>query len=121
VVTDEFDADTFAENVDTEQHVEEDDEIARSEGDEGNVQPSVDTARDAPVDTGGEVNDANLSSSAVTLCNVPTSSHIDWGSYYTDEELMTLKLKHINLQDYLNHKVVSDIGSVVYDSAIVND
>jgi hypothetical protein len=29
VVTDEFDVDTFAENVDTEQHVEEDDETAR--------------------------------------------------------------------------------------------
>jgi hypothetical protein len=31
VVTDEFDANTFAENVDTEQDIEEDDEIARSE------------------------------------------------------------------------------------------
>jgi hypothetical protein len=34
VVTDEFDANTFDENVDTEQHVEEDDETARSESDE---------------------------------------------------------------------------------------
>jgi hypothetical protein len=34
VVTDEFDSNTFDENVDTEQHVEEDDEIARSESDE---------------------------------------------------------------------------------------
>jgi hypothetical protein len=41
VVTDEFDADTFAENVDTEQHVEEDDETARSESYEGNMQPLV--------------------------------------------------------------------------------
>jgi hypothetical protein len=31
VVTDEFDVDTFDENVDIEQHVEEDDETARSE------------------------------------------------------------------------------------------
>jgi hypothetical protein len=34
VVTDEFDADTFDENVDTKQHVEEEDETARSESDE---------------------------------------------------------------------------------------
>jgi hypothetical protein len=30
VVTDEFDADTFGENVDTEQHIEEDNERARN-------------------------------------------------------------------------------------------
>jgi hypothetical protein len=34
VVTNEFDGDTFDENVDTEQHVEEDDETTRSESDE---------------------------------------------------------------------------------------
>jgi hypothetical protein len=34
VVTDEFDTDMFDENVDTEQHVEEDNETARSESDE---------------------------------------------------------------------------------------
>jgi hypothetical protein len=34
VVIDEFDVDTFYENVDTEQHVEDDDETARSESDE---------------------------------------------------------------------------------------
>jgi hypothetical protein len=34
VVTYEFDIDTFDENVDTEQHVEEDNETARSESDE---------------------------------------------------------------------------------------
>jgi hypothetical protein len=34
VVTDEFDADTFDENVDTEHHVEEDNETTRSESDE---------------------------------------------------------------------------------------
>jgi hypothetical protein len=35
VVTDEFDADMFAKNVDTEQHVDEDDEAIISESDEG--------------------------------------------------------------------------------------
>jgi hypothetical protein len=34
VITNEFDADTFDENVDTKQHVKEDDETARSESDE---------------------------------------------------------------------------------------
>jgi hypothetical protein len=34
VVTDEFDTDTFDENVDTEQHIEKDDETGRSESDE---------------------------------------------------------------------------------------
>jgi hypothetical protein len=77
VVTDEFDADTFAENVDTEQHVEEDDETARSESYEGNMQPLVGMAPDAPVDTDGEGNETNVPSSAVTLCDVPTSSCID--------------------------------------------
>jgi hypothetical protein len=62
VVIDEFDADTFDENVDTEQHVEEEDETARSE-------------------SGEEL-------TGVTPYDVPTSSRIDWGSYYTDEELM---------------------------------
>jgi hypothetical protein len=53
VVTDEFDADTFDENVDTEQHVEEDDETARSESDE--------------------------ELTGVTPYDVPASSRIDWG------------------------------------------
>jgi hypothetical protein len=44
VVTDEFDVDTFAENVDTEQRIEEDDEIARSESDEEVIPPSVNIA-----------------------------------------------------------------------------
>jgi hypothetical protein len=57
----------------------------------------------------------------VTLCDVPTSSHIDWGLYYTDEELRALKLKHINLQDYQNHNDISHIGSVVCDSVVVDD
>jgi hypothetical protein len=45
VVTDEFDDETFDENIDTEAHVEED------------IQPIVDTAPDAPVGTGDEVNE----------------------------------------------------------------
>jgi hypothetical protein len=121
VVTDEFDVDMFAENVDTEQHIEEDDKTARSESDEGNVQHSVDIAPDAPFDTGGEGNEANVPSSAVNLCDVPTSSRIDWRSYYTDEELRALKWKHINIQDYPNHKDISHIGSAVCDSAVVDD
>jgi hypothetical protein len=44
VVTDKFDTDMFAENVNTEQHIEEDDETARSKSDEESTQPSVDTA-----------------------------------------------------------------------------
>jgi hypothetical protein len=59
VVTDEFDANIFDENVDTEQHIEKDDETARSESDE--------------------------ELTGVTLYDVPTSSRIDRGSYYTYE------------------------------------
>jgi hypothetical protein len=77
VVTDEFHADTFPENVDTKQHIEEDDETSMSESDEENMQPSVDTASNAAVSPGGEGNEANVPSSTVTLCDVPTSSHID--------------------------------------------
>jgi hypothetical protein len=80
VVTDEFDAD-IAENVDTEQHIEEHDEIARSKSDEENRQPSVDTALDAAVGPGGEGNEANVPSLAVILCDVLTSSCINCGSY----------------------------------------
>jgi hypothetical protein len=121
VVTNEFDADMFAENVDIEKHIEEDDETTRSESDEENRQPSVDIAPDAAVSLGGEGNEANVPSSTVTLCDVPILSRIDWGSYYTDEELRALKLKHISLQDYLNHNDISHIGSVVCDSAVVDD
>jgi hypothetical protein len=49
VVTEEFDANTFDENVDAEKHVEEDEETARSESDEENMQPSVHRAPDAVV------------------------------------------------------------------------
>jgi hypothetical protein len=117
----EFDADMFAENVETEQHIEEDSEIARSESDEENRQPSVDTGPNAMIGPSGEGNDANVPSSAVTLCDVPTSSRIDWGSYYTDEELRALKLKHISLQDYPNNKDISHIGLAICDSALVDD
>jgi hypothetical protein len=51
VVTDEFDTGTFDENVDTEQHIEEDDETGRSESDE--------------------------ELSGITPVDVPTSSRID--------------------------------------------
>jgi hypothetical protein len=95
VVTDEFNADTFDDNVDTEQHVDEDDETARSESDE--------------------------ELTVVIPYDVPISSRIDWGSYYTDEELRALKLKHITLQDYPNHKDVSQIGSALCDSDVVDD
>jgi hypothetical protein len=37
VVRDEFDADMFNENLDNEQHVEENDELASSESDEENM------------------------------------------------------------------------------------
>jgi hypothetical protein len=77
VVTDEFDADTFTNNVDTQQHIEEDDET-RSESDEENRQPSVDIAPDATVGPGGEGNEANVPSSVVIVCDVMTSSRIDW-------------------------------------------
>jgi hypothetical protein len=95
VVTYEFDTDTFDENVDIEQHVEEDDETGRSESDK-------------------ELN-------GVTPVDVLTSSCIDWGSYCTDEELRALKLKHITLEDYPNHKNVSQIGSALCDNDVVDD
>jgi hypothetical protein len=62
-----------------------------------NRQPPANTAFDAAVDASGEGNEANVPSSAVTPCDVPTSSCIDWHSYYRDEELRALKLKHITL------------------------
>jgi hypothetical protein len=111
VVIDEFDDETFHENIDTEPHFEEDDEAAINESDEENVQPSVDTAPDAPVSTVDEGNEQNDL----------TCSHIDWSSYYSEEVLRALKVKLINLQDYLNNKDISHIESAVCDSAIVND
>jgi hypothetical protein len=35
--------------------------------------------------------------------------------------LRALKLKHITLEDYLNHKDVSQIGSALCDSVVVDD
>jgi hypothetical protein len=80
VVTDEFDDETFDENVDTEPHVEEDAEASISESDEENVQTSGDTAPDAPVGTVDEGNEQNVPSSATNQCDVPTSSCIYWSS-----------------------------------------
>jgi hypothetical protein len=87
--------------------------------DKENMQPSVDTGPDAPVSTGGEGNEANVAPSSIDLCDVPTSSYIDWGSYYTNEELRALKF--INFQDCPNHKEISHIGSTVCDSIVVDD
>jgi hypothetical protein len=69
VVTDEFVTDTFDENVNTEQYIEEDDATTISESDEENMQPSVDIAPDVPVDTVDEGNEANMPSSAATPSN----------------------------------------------------
>jgi hypothetical protein len=118
VVTNKLDANMFDENVDTEPHVEEDDEATISESDEENVQPSVDTYPDAPVGTVDKGNEQNVPSSTTVQCYAPTSSRIDWGSYYIEEELRALKVKLINLQDYPNNKDISQIKSTVCNSAI---
>jgi hypothetical protein len=80
-----------------------------------------DTTRDVPITTGGEGNESNMPHSMVDVCDVPTSSRIDWRLYYADEELRALNSKHINLQEYPNHKDINHIGSTVCDSAIVDD
>jgi hypothetical protein len=59
VVTDEFDDETFDENVDTEAHVEEEEEARISKSDEENMQSTVDTSPNAPVDTVDECNEPN--------------------------------------------------------------
>jgi hypothetical protein len=59
IVTDEFDDEIFDGNVDTEIHVEEEEEAGISESNEENVQPTVDTAPDAPVGTVDEDNESN--------------------------------------------------------------
>jgi hypothetical protein len=120
VVIDEFDANTFDENVDTESHIEEDDETSINDSDEENVQPSVNTATDAPVGTVDEGNGQNVSSSVAAQCDVPTSSRINRSSYYTEEEVMAVKVKLINLQDNPNNKDISHIESTICDSAIVD-
>jgi hypothetical protein len=121
LVTDEFDHDTFNENLDNEHHVDENDESLNSESVEENMQPPSDAAPDVLVGIGGEGNESNIPHSAVGLCDVLTSSRIDWTSYYTYEELTALKLKHINLQEYPNNKDISHIGSVICDSVVMDD
>jgi hypothetical protein len=59
VITDEFDDETFDENVDIEAHVKEDDGAGISESDEESVQPIVDTDPDASVGTVDEDNEPN--------------------------------------------------------------
>jgi hypothetical protein len=111
VVTDEFDDETFDENVDTDVHIKEDDEAGINESDVENVQPTVDTSPDAPV---GTVHDGNER-------NDLTCSRINWSSYYLEEELRALKAKLINPEDYPNNKDISHIESAICDSAIVDD
>jgi hypothetical protein len=105
VVTDEFDTNTFVENVDTEQHIEEDDETTRSKSDEENREPSVDIAPDAAVAPGGEGNEANVSSSVVTLCDVPTPSRIDWRFI-----LHRRRVEHIEVEAYKPSKLSEPQG-----------
>jgi hypothetical protein len=85
------------------------------------MQALFDTTRDVPVATIGEGNESNMPQSAVDVCDVPTSSRIDWRLYYTEEELRALKSKHMNLLEYPNHKDISHIGSAVCDSAVIDD
>jgi hypothetical protein len=117
LVRDEFDADTFDKSFDNEQNVDENDESSSSESDEENMQTPCDTTRDVPVTTCGKGNESNMVHSAGVVCDVPTSSHIYLRLYYTDEELRALKSKHINFQEYPNHKDISHIVSAVCDSA----
>jgi hypothetical protein len=111
VIIDEFDDETFDENVDTEAHVEEEDEAGISEIDEENVQPTVGTTPDAPVGTFDEDNEPNDL----------TCSRINWSSYYSEEELRALKAELINLQDYPNNKNISHIEFAICESVIVDD
>jgi hypothetical protein len=53
----------------------------------------------------------------VVVCDIPTSSRIDWRIYCTEEELRALKSKHINLLEYPNHEDISHIGLTVCDIA----
>jgi hypothetical protein len=77
LVRDEFNANTVAENLDSEKHVDENDELSSSDSDEENMQALFDTSPDVPVDIGGEGNEPNMPHSVVALCDVPTSSRID--------------------------------------------
>jgi hypothetical protein len=55
------------------------------------------------------------------VCDVPISSRIDWRLYYTNKELRALKSKHVNLEEYPNHKDISHIVLAVCDSVLVDD
>jgi hypothetical protein len=77
LVRDEFNANTVAENLDSEKHIDENDELSSSDSDEENMHALFDTAPDVPVDIGGEGNEPNMPHSVVALCDVRTSSRID--------------------------------------------
>jgi hypothetical protein len=121
LVRDEFDADTFDENPGNEQNVDENDESSNSESDKENIEALFDTTRDVSVTTSGKGNESNMPQSTIAVCDVPTSSCIDWRLYYTKEELRSMKSKYINLLEYPNHKDISPIGSAVCDSAIMDE
>jgi hypothetical protein len=87
-----------------------------NESDEENIEALF----DVPVATSGEGNDSYVPQSVVVVCDVPTSSRIDWRIYYPEVKLRALKLKHINLLEYRNHKDISHIGSAVCESAVVD-
>jgi hypothetical protein len=58
---------------------------------------------------------------AVVLCDVLTSSRIDWRLYYIEEGLRALKSKNINLLEYPNHKDISHIGLAICDSVVMDE
>jgi hypothetical protein len=120
LVRDEFDANTFDENLNNEQNIDENDESSNSESDEENMQAPFDTTRDVSVATVAKAT-SQICPSQQLLCDVPTSNCIDWRVYYIEKELRALKSKRINLQEYPNHKVINHIRSAVCDSAVVND
>jgi hypothetical protein len=121
LVRDKFDADTFDENLDNEHNVDENVESSSSESDEENMHVPFDITHDVLVTTIGEGNESNMPRLVVVVCDVPTSSHIGWRLYYTEDELRALKLKHINLLEYPNHKDISHIGSFVCESVVMDD
>jgi hypothetical protein len=77
LVGDEFDVDTFDENPDDDQHIDENDESSSTKSDEENMYPLFDTAPEVPVSTDGEGNKSNMPHSTIALCDVLTSSRID--------------------------------------------
>jgi hypothetical protein len=87
------------------QNFDEDDEALSTDNEE--------ESNDNLVDIGGKGNDSFVPQSFVP------GSCIDWMSYYIEEELRVLKLKHIKLHEIPNHKDISDIDSGVCDTALV--